>query len=81
MSNRLENIVRALPPELEDEAASLLESLIANRAPITPPTRKPRLGWVGALSHVKDRYPSGVEAAHAASTEWADEVNRNAPRL
>jgi hypothetical protein len=75
MTTRLHDVIKAIPTDLEQDAAEVLEALLARHAK-PQPARRLRLDWAGGLSHLKDKYPSGVEAAHAAVDEWADEVDR-----
>jgi hypothetical protein len=73
MSDRLKMAVEAVPPELEAEAATLIENFLKERR---APSRRLRLDWAGGLSDLKDKYASGVDLAHEATREWADLVDR-----
>jgi hypothetical protein len=65
----LEELIKALPPELHQEAEAYLESLIARKG------RKPKtalkLNWRGGLQDLKDRYTS-VDLQHKAMQWWGD---------
>jgi hypothetical protein len=60
---KIEDKIKALPPELRKEAEEFVDSLVKRRQ------RKPqgmKLEWRGALRDLKDRYTS-VELQHAIS--------------
>ncbi len=66
---RLEELIKALPPEKHKEAQAFLESLLAEK------DRKPKsplkLDWRGALRHLRDEYTS-VDLQHKAREWWGD---------
>ena len=66
---RLEELIKELPPEMQQEALDFLESLLQKKA------RRPqvplKLEWRGALRHLRDRYTS-VELQHKTQEWWGD---------
>ncbi|MCS6919490.1 MAG: DUF2281 domain-containing protein [Fimbriimonadales bacterium] len=62
----LEEVVRQLPAELQQEVLDFAEFLLARRVPKSPV--RPKLDWVGAAREFADAYTS-VELQHKAS-EW-----------
>jgi len=67
--SKLEELIKALPPELHREAEAYLESLIARKG--RKPTRALKLDWRGGLQDLKDRYTS-VDLQHQAMQWWGD---------
>ncbi|MFZ5452812.1 MAG: DUF2281 domain-containing protein [Thermodesulfobacteriota bacterium] len=67
--SKLEDLIKALPPELHREAEAYLESLIAGKG--RKPTRALKLDWRGGLQDLKDRYAS-VDLQHKAMQWWGD---------
>jgi hypothetical protein len=67
--NRLEELIKELPPEMQQEAVDFLEFLLQKRARL--PQAPPKLAWRGALRHLRDRYTS-VELQHKAQEWWGD---------
>lgn len=59
----IEEIIKELPPEAQQEVRVLAESLLARAK---KPRRKPRFDWAGALADMKDQYTS-VELQHKIS--------------
>ena len=62
----LEEMVRELPPELQQEVKDFVESLIEKR--LRRSRGKPNFSWAGALKELRDHY-SSVELQHKIS-EW-----------
>ncbi|HKS97016.1 MAG TPA: DUF2281 domain-containing protein [Terriglobia bacterium] len=60
-SKTLEQLVKELPPDRQDEARDFLERLVGERH--ATPSGKPGLKWAGALADLKDRYTS-VDLQH-----------------
>lgn len=63
---RLEEIVKDLPPELQQEVRDFAEFLIEKQ--MKKPRNKPNFSWAGALKDLRDQY-SSVELQHKIS-EW-----------
>lgn len=53
---RLEELIKRLPPELEDEVAEFVAALLERRAGKVQ--RKLRQSWAGALREHRDQYTS-----------------------
>lgn len=62
----LEDLVKQLPPHLQDEVRDFAEFLIERQA--NKPRRKPRFDWAGGLRDLRDEYTS-VELQHKIS-KW-----------
>lgn len=72
---RLIEIVDRLSPELQREVLDFAGYLATRqekgkRNDLGKPARITGEGWYGALSHLKDRYRSGVELQHETLKEW-----------
>jgi len=66
----LEELVRELPPELQEEVRDFAAFLLEKRA--KPSRRVPSFGWAGALRHLRDEYTS-VELQHKIAVWRAGE--------
>jgi hypothetical protein len=64
----LEELVRALPPDIAAEVRDFAEFLLSKRAPRK--ARTLRQDWAGALREYRDQYTS-VELQHRAS-DWRE---------
>ena len=62
----LEEVVKELPPHLQEEVRDFANFLLQKRA--DRPRRKPKFDWAGGLKDLRDEYTS-VEFQHRAS-EW-----------
>ncbi|MGQ9631840.1 MAG: DUF2281 domain-containing protein [bacterium] len=62
----LEELVKELPPELQEEVRDFAEFLLEKRR--KKRRGKPRFDWAGALKELRDQYTS-VELQHKIS-EW-----------
>ena len=62
----LEELIRELPPELQQEVRDFIEFLVEKR--VRRPRGKPKFDWAGALKDLRDQYTS-VELQHKIS-EW-----------
>jgi len=62
----VEEIMRELPPDLQEEARDFLEFLLQKRA--KRPRVKPKFDWAGTARDLSDQYTS-VELQHKIS-EW-----------
>ncbi|RMF37446.1 MAG: DUF2281 domain-containing protein [Chloroflexi bacterium] len=62
----LEEIVRQLPPELQQEVAEFIDSLLERQ--MRRPKGKPDFRWAGALKDLREQYTS-VELQHKIA-EW-----------
>ncbi|MEW6771948.1 MAG: DUF2281 domain-containing protein [Bacillota bacterium] len=65
----LEELIRQLPPDLQQEVKDFAEFLLAKRG--KKPLRPPKFDWAGALKDLKERYTS-VELQHKI-LEWREE--------
>ena len=63
---RVEEMIKELPPELQQEVEDFVEFLVEKR--LKSPRGKPNFGWAGALKDLRGRYTS-VELQHKIS-EW-----------
>lgn len=81
MTARLENAIRQLPPEKLEELTKYAEFLADRlaRAQADKPSFL-QLGWRGAAAELAAEYPTGVHAAHAASSMIAENVERKLER-
>lgn len=61
-----EELIKELPPELQQEVGDFVEFLVEKR--LKPTRSKPNFGWAGALKDLRDQYTS-VELQHKIS-EW-----------
>ena len=66
MKNVIEERIKELPIELQQEVEDFVEFLVEKR--LKRPRRKPNFGWAGALKDLRERYTS-VELQHKIS-EW-----------
>ena len=62
----LEELVRELPTEVEEEVRDFVEFLLQKKE--RKPRGKPQFDWAGALRDLRDRY-SSVELQHKIA-EW-----------
>jgi len=62
----LEELVKELPPEIQEEVKDFVEFLLEKR--LKGPRGRPRFDWAGALKELRDQYTS-VELQHKIS-EW-----------
>ena len=62
----LEEVVKELPPDLQEEVRDFANFLLQKRA--DRPRRKPKFDWARGLKELRDEYNS-VELQHRAS-EW-----------
>jgi len=62
----LEELVKELPPEVEEEVRDFVEFLLQKRE--RKPRGKPQFDWAGALKDLRDQYTS-VELQHRPP-EW-----------
>lgn len=70
-TEKLEALIRELPPELIPEAEDFVEFLLAKYARKPRPKGQFKLDWRGALEDMRDEYTS-VELQHKA-LEWRNE--------
>lgn len=72
----LEELAQTMPPDVRQEVERYARSLMAERRGrrqrSTEEPRKLTNGWAGALSHLRDRYNSGVELQHEAMKLWEE---------
>jgi len=61
-----EEMIKDLPPELQQEVRDFVQSLVEKRVP--KPRGKPRFDWAGSLKELRDQYTS-VELQHKIS-QW-----------
>ncbi|NQU06422.1 MAG: DUF2281 domain-containing protein [Calditrichaeota bacterium] len=66
----LEEKVKALPPELQQEVERFMDSLLRKRG--KKETRKMNLSWRGGLKDLKDKYTS-VELQHQILEWWEED--------
>ncbi len=64
----LSEVVKTLPPDVQDEVRDFIEFLMEKRA--RKPNAKFKLDWRGALRHLQAQYTS-VELQHKA-LEWRE---------
>lgn len=79
MTARLEKVLRELSPE-EIEKVSDFAEFLASRQPVSLEQARLLLDWAGAAASLKDRYASGVDAAHDALNIMAESAERNLHR-
>lgn len=60
-SGSIEQLIKTLPPELQEEVRDFVEFLVEKRA--RRPLGKPEFPWAGALSDLRDRY-TAMELQH-----------------
>jgi hypothetical protein len=65
----LEEMVRQLTPEMQDEVRDFIEFLLEKR--MRKPKAELKLDWRGALRDLRDQYTS-VELQHKALEWWGD---------
>jgi len=65
----LEELVKELPPDLQEEVRDFVEFLVEKRT--RRPKARPELDWRGALRHLRDQYTS-VDLQHKALEWWGD---------
>lgn len=65
----LEEMVKQLPPEMQDQVRDCIEFLLEKR--IRKPKAELKLDWRGALRDLRDQYTS-VELQHKALEWWGD---------
>ncbi len=70
----LEKMIKELPPDLRQEVEDFVEFLLNKRK---KKKRKPSFRWMGALSHLKEKYTS-VDLQHEVIKWWLeDELDRH----
>jgi len=67
---RIDEMVRQLPPELQQEVEDFVRSLLEKRAKRS--RSRPRFGWAGALKDLKEQYTS-VQLQHRIAERRVDE--------
>jgi hypothetical protein len=67
--NKLENVVRELPPDLQQEVLDFAEFLQQKKAP--KKQKKLRLSWAGALKEFSGKYTS-LDLQRKALEWWGD---------
>jgi hypothetical protein len=72
MDVRIEEVVKALPPEIQDQVRDFIEFLLEKRTP--RPKAKLKLDWRGALHGLQHQYTS-VELQHKALEWWDNDVS------
>jgi hypothetical protein len=65
----LDQMVKDLPPEIQEEVRDFVEFLLEKR--IRKQQAKPKLDWAGALRELRDEYTS-VDLQHKALQWWGD---------
>jgi hypothetical protein len=65
----LVEMVKELPPEIEEEVKDFVEFLLERR--VHKPRATLRLDWRGALRELRDQYTS-VGLQHEALEQWGD---------
>jgi hypothetical protein len=65
----LEEMVKNLPLEIQEEVRDFVEFLLEKR--VRKPKAKLRLDWIGALRDLRDEYTS-VDLQHNALQWWGD---------
>jgi hypothetical protein len=70
--SRIEEMVKELPPELQQEVEDFAQFLLEKR--LKRPRGRPKFDWAGALKDLRDQYTS-VELQHKIS-EWRVEETR-----
>jgi hypothetical protein len=70
---RLEELVRELPEDLQQEVRSSIEDLLEQRSPAKPV--RLRLEWAGALREYRDRFTS-VDLQHKVLEWWVSDIQR-----
>lgn len=65
----IEDLVKELPPELQQEVEDFVRFLIQRRTP--KPKGELKLDWRGALRDLRDEYTS-VELQHKLLERWGD---------
>ncbi|MCX7993409.1 MAG: DUF2281 domain-containing protein [Fimbriimonadales bacterium] len=65
----LEELIRALPPEAQEQTREYIEALYYKHQP--KQARPLKLDWAGALAHLRDQY-TPVELQHEILKEWGD---------
>lgn len=66
----LEELVRQLPPELQQEVYDFAQYLLDTRT-LKPRRKKMRLSWAGGLKEYRDQYTS-LELQKKALEWWGD---------
>ncbi|HID86246.1 MAG TPA: DUF2281 domain-containing protein [Anaerolineae bacterium] len=66
---RIREMVKVLPPELQHEVEDFVQFLLEKRA--RKPKGKFKFDWEGALEDLRDQYTS-VELQHKALEWWGD---------
>jgi hypothetical protein len=69
----LEEMIRALPPDLQQEVRDFAEFLLEKRR-IKPRRKHMRMKWAGALKKYRDQYTS-LELQKKALEWWDDEIS------
>ena len=69
MRRDIEELIRELPPELQEEVRDFAQFLLETRA--RPKQKRLRLTWAGALREFRDRYTS-LELQKKALEWWGD---------
>jgi len=70
MMNQIEELMKQLPPELQQEVVDFAQFLVEKRTPKRG--RKLRQDWAGALSEYRDQYTS-LELQKKALEWWEGE--------
>lgn len=66
----IEEKVKQLPPELQQEVLDFIDFLIAKKGTKKNKKKKPKLDWMGGLKEYRDQY-TAVELQKKA-LEWRD---------
>jgi hypothetical protein len=69
MEKNLEELIKELPPDLQEEVRDFAQFLLDKR--LQPKQRKLRLTWAGALREFRDQFTS-LELQKKALQWWGD---------
>jgi len=65
----LEEIIKELPPDIQQEVLDFAEFLMSKRKP--PKQKRMRLSWIGGLREFRDKY-TALELQKKALEWWGD---------
>lgn len=69
----IEELVRQLPPDLQEEVRHFAEFLLETK--VRPKGKRLRLSWAGGLCKFRDRF-TALELEKKATEWWASDVPR-----
>jgi len=69
---RIETILRELPPELQMEVEEFVHFLFDKRVAKKQPKQTLEFAWAGAMAHLKEEFQTSVDLQHESLSWWRE---------